>query len=108
MHSFCFNPAENRARVDAAQDGCLVHRHHLGLCAASRAPTKNFPGTADEQHAFRLDGDLGSFSFHVHDPFNYCYFANFPSFLRVAVSDRTEPSAIAKAESVTLKLWLVP
>jgi hypothetical protein len=65
MNSLCFNPTENRARVDAAQNCRLVHRHHLGLSGAGRAPTKNFPGTADEQHAFRLDGDLGSLSLHL-------------------------------------------
>ncbi len=65
MHSLCFNQAKDRARVDVPQDRCLVHRNHFGLGTTCQAPTDDFPGTADEQRAFRLDGDLGSLFLHV-------------------------------------------
>src|SRR2546423_10752515 len=65
MHSLCFNPAENCARVHALQDGRLVHWHHLSLGVAGYAPANSFSGTADEQDAFSLNGDLGSLFLHA-------------------------------------------
>src|SRR5207248_5423812 len=65
MHSVCFNPAENCARVHALQDGRLVHWHHLSLRVAGYAPANSFSGAADEQGAFSLNGDLGSLFLHA-------------------------------------------
>ena len=65
MHAVCVNPLKDRARVNSPQDCRLVYWNHLDLRIARRAPTKNYPGTADVKHAIGLDGDLGSLSFHA-------------------------------------------
>jgi hypothetical protein len=65
VHLFGFNPAENRARVDATQYCRLVNGHHLHFGVARRTPNKRLSGTADVEQAIGFDGDLGSCSLHI-------------------------------------------